>query len=97
MTILHVQTHEGNIDVSVWIVVVSGSDVPISIFSTVISGLMGVSMMVVCDRCVATVDIPVFGTTFESCDVVWKFDNVVVFAIMDDILSSVAFYVVPIE
>lgn len=71
VTILHVQTHEGNIDVSFWIVVVSGSDVPISILSTVISGLIGASMMVVCDRCVATVDIPVFCTTFESCLEIW--------------------------
>ena len=54
-------------------------------------------MIVVGDCCVATVEIPVFGTTSGSFDVVWKFDDVVVFAIMDDIYPSMALYVVPIE
>ena len=76
VAILHVQTHAGNIDVSCWIVVVSGSDVPISVVSTVASGLMVVSMIVVCDRCVGFVKIPVFGITCGSCDSVWKFDDV---------------------
>ena len=83
--ILHVQTRASNIDVYCWIVVVSGSDVPISVVSTVVSGLMVVSIIVVCDRCVAIVDISISGTTSESCDVVWKFDDVGVFAIIDDI------------
>ena len=53
VTILHVQTtHAGNIDVSCWIDVVPGSDVPIFVVSTVVSGLMVVTMIVVCDRCV---------------------------------------------
>jgi hypothetical protein len=68
--ILHVQTRASNIDVYCWIVVVSGSDVPISVVSTVVSGLMVVSMIVVCDRCVAIDDISISGTTSESCDVV---------------------------
>ena len=85
VAIFHVQTHAGNIDVSCWIVVVSGSEVPISVVSTVVSGLMVVSIIVVCDRCVGFVKIPVFGTTSGSCDSVWKFDDVVVFVIMDDI------------
>jgi hypothetical protein len=46
---------------------------------------MVVSIIVVCDRCVGFVKIPVFGTTCGSCDSVWKFDDVVVFVIMDDI------------
>jgi hypothetical protein len=83
--ILHVQTRAGNIDVSCWIVVVSGSDVPISVVSTVAPGLMLVSIIVVCDRCVAIVEISVSGTTSGSCDVVWKFDDVGVFAIINDI------------
>jgi hypothetical protein len=83
VAILHVHTHAGNIDVSCWIVVVSGSDVPIPVVSTVVSGIMVVSMIVVCDRCVEVVEIPVFGTTSGSCDIVWKFDDVV-FVIMDD-------------
>ena len=57
---------------------------------------MLVSIIVIRDRCVAVVEIPVFGTTSGSCDVVWKFDNVV-FAIMDDEYSSMALYVVLIE
>jgi hypothetical protein len=52
VTILHVQTHAGNIDVSCWIVVVSCSDVPIFVVSTVDSRLMVVTIIVVCDRCV---------------------------------------------
>jgi hypothetical protein len=85
VAIIHVQTHAGNIDVSCWIVVVSGFDIPISVVSTVAFGLMVVSIIVVCDRCVEVIEIPVFGTTFGSFDVVWKFDDVVVFVIMDDI------------
>ena len=42
-------------------------------------------MIVVCDLCVEVVEIPVFGTTSGSCDIVWKFHDVVVFVIMDDI------------
>ena len=61
--ILHVQIRAGNMDVSCWIVVVSGSDVPISVVSTVASGLMVVSIIVVCDRCVVIVEISVSGTT----------------------------------
>jgi hypothetical protein len=52
VTILHVHTHAGNIDLSCWIVVDSGSDVPIFVVSTVVSGLMVVTVIVVCDRCV---------------------------------------------
>jgi hypothetical protein len=36
----------------VGIVVTSGSDVPIYVVSTVVSGLMVVTIIVVCDRCV---------------------------------------------
>jgi hypothetical protein len=43
-------------------------------------------MIVVCDRCVAIVDIPVFGTTSGSSDMGWKFDDAI-FYIMDDIYS----------
>jgi hypothetical protein len=32
-------------------------------------------MIVVCDRCVEVIEITVFGTTFGSFDVVWKFDE----------------------
>lgn len=80
MTILHVQTHAGNIDASCWIAVVSCSDVPISFVSTVtvVYDLMVVSIVVVCDRCVVIAEISVLGTTSGSCDVV-------VFVIMDDI------------
>jgi hypothetical protein len=85
VTLLHLQTHAGNINVSCWIVVVCGSDVPISVVSTVVSGLMGVSIIVVCGRCVAIFEIPVIGTTSVYCDVIWKFHDVVVFPIMDDI------------
>ena len=50
VTILHVQTHADNIDVSCWIVVASGSYVPIFVVSTVVSGLMVVTIIVACDR-----------------------------------------------
>jgi hypothetical protein len=53
------------------IFVVSGFDVPISVVSTVVSGLMVFYMIVVCDRCVAIVDIPVFGTTSGTSDMGW--------------------------
>jgi hypothetical protein len=39
----------------------------------------------------------IFGTASWSSEIGWKFDDVVVFAILDDIESSVAIYVVPIE
>jgi len=57
--------------------------VPIS----VVSGLMVVYMIVVCDRCVAIADIPVFGITSGSYDMGWKVDDAVVFDIMNDIHS----------
>jgi hypothetical protein len=57
------------------IFVVSGFDVPISVVSTVVSGLMVFYMIVVCDRCVAIVDIPVFGTTSGSSDMGWILDD----------------------
>jgi len=93
VALLHVQTHAGNIDDSCCIVVVSGSDVPIS----VASGLIVVYMIDVCDRCVAIADIPVFGITSGSCDMGWKFDDTVVFDIMNDIHSYVAIYAVRLE
>ena len=58
------------IDVSCWIVVLSGSDVPISVVSTVVSGLMAFSIIYVCHRCVVIDEIPVCGSTSGSCDVV---------------------------
>jgi len=58
---------------------------------------MVVSIIVAYDSCVVIVEMPVFGTTSGSCDVGWNFYDVVVFAIMDDIYSSMAIYVVPIE
>jgi hypothetical protein len=45
---------------------------------------MVVSIIVVCDRCVPIVEISASGTTFGSCDVVWKFDDVGVFAIINE-------------
>jgi hypothetical protein len=48
---------------------------------------MVVYMIVVCDRCVAIVDIPVFGTTSGSSDMGWEFDDAIFFYIMDDIYS----------
>jgi hypothetical protein len=62
--------HAGNIDVSCWIVVLSGSDVHNSVVSTVASGLMALSIIDVCDRCVVIEEIPVFGITSGSCHVV---------------------------
>ena len=56
---------------------------------------MAFSIIYVCHRCVVIDEIPVCGTTSGSCDVVWKFDNVVVFDVMDDICSSVTLYAVP--
>ena len=58
------------IDVSCWIVFLSGSDVLISIVSTVVSGLMAFSIINVCHRCVVSDKMPVLGTTSGSCDVV---------------------------
>jgi hypothetical protein len=66
-----------SIDVSCSIFVVSGFDVPISVVSIVVSGLMVVYMIVVCDCCVAIVDIPVFGTTSGSSDMGGKFDDAI--------------------
>lgn len=62
--------HAGKIDVSCWIVVVSISDVPYSVVSIDVPSLIVVSAIVVCDRCVAIVEIPLFGTTSDSCDAV---------------------------
>jgi len=42
-------------------------------------------MIVVWDRGVEVVEIPVSSTKSRSCDVGWKFDDVVLFAIMDEI------------
>ena len=38
---------------------------------------MVVYMIVVCDSCVAIVDIPVFGTTSGSSEMGWEFDDAI--------------------
>jgi hypothetical protein len=58
---------------------------------------MVVYLILVCDRCVGIVDIPVFGTTSVSSDMGWKFDDAIFFYIMDDIYSYVAIYAVRLE